>query len=159
MSILAPAHGTGGRILFLSATIHYSGVPLQTHVAAAKAGVDALSNALAIEMGPRGVTSNVVAPGPIFGTEGMERLARKEDIAASMRRIPSGRYGWVKEIADATVYLFSESGNFVNGSTVVVDGGAWRTNSADPGAGFVYPEYLLDERGIEGVKTGRKAKL
>lgn len=81
--------------------------------------MDALSAALAIELGPRGLTSNVIAPGPIAGTEGMERLARKEDVPAAMKMVPSGRYGTVKEIADATVYVFSDAGNFVNGATVV----------------------------------------
>lgn len=99
--------------------MHYSGQALQSHVAAAKAAVDSISNAAAIELGPRGVTSNVIAPGPIGGTEGMERLARKEDIAAHMKQIPSGRWGAVKEIADATVYLFSDAGNYVNGEVLV----------------------------------------
>lgn len=49
----------------------------------------------------------------------MERLARKEDIAAHMKRIPAGRWGTVKEIADATVYLFSDAGNYVNGEVLV----------------------------------------
>lgn len=49
----------------------------------------------------------------------MERLARKEDVPAAMRRVPAGRYGTVKEIADATVWLFSDAGNFVNGAVVV----------------------------------------
>ncbi len=116
---LAPASGTGGRIIFVSATIHYTGLPLQSHVSVAKAGVDALSNAIAIELGPRGLTSNVIAPGPIGGTEGMERLSRKEDAPGSMKRVPAGRWGTVKEIADATIYLFSDAANYVNGATVV----------------------------------------
>lgn len=85
----------------------------------AKAGVDALSAALAIELGPRGLTSNVIAPGPIAGTEGMARLARSEDVAAAMKAVPVGRYGSVKDVADATVYLFSDAAGFVNGATVV----------------------------------------
>jgi peroxisomal 2,4-dienoyl-CoA reductase len=44
-----PASGTGGRIIFVSATLHYSGTPLQTHVAVAKAGVDAMAVSVAIE--------------------------------------------------------------------------------------------------------------
>jgi peroxisomal 2,4-dienoyl-CoA reductase len=111
--------GTGGRIIFVSATIHYTTMPLQTHVSVAKAGVDAMSHSVAVEFGPRGVTSNVVAPGPIGGTEGMERLARSEEARAGMRNIPLGRWGTVKEIADATVYLFSDAGNFVTGQTLV----------------------------------------
>ena len=115
----ASPHGTGGRIIFISATIHYTTVPLQTHVSVAKAGVDALSHSTAIEFGPRGITSNVIAPGPISGTEGMERLARQEGSEQVKKRVPLGRYGTVKEIADATVYLFSDSGNFVSGQTLV----------------------------------------
>lgn len=106
--------GTGGRILFLSATFHYTAMPLQTHVSVAKAGVDALSNNLALEFGPRGVTSNVIAPGPIAGTEGMERLSKVDDLANAAKNIPLGRWGTVKEIADATIFLFSDAGNYVN---------------------------------------------
>lgn len=61
--------GTGGRIIFVSATLHYRTQPFQTHVSVAKAGVDALSHSVSIEFGPQGVTSNIVAPGPIAGTE------------------------------------------------------------------------------------------
>ena len=74
---------------------------------------------MAIEFGPRGITSNVIAPGPIAGTEGMERLARKEDAAEGKKQIPLGRWGTVREIADATVYLFSEAAGYVNGTTLV----------------------------------------
>ncbi len=119
LTCIASPTGTGGRIIFISATIHYTGAPLQTHVSVAKAGVDALSNAASIEFGPRGVTSNVIAPGPIGGTEGMERLAKSEDVIASKKGIPLGRWGTVKEIADATVYLFSDAANYVSGQTLV----------------------------------------
>lgn len=61
--------GTGGRIIFVSATLHYRGMPFQAHVSVAKAGIDSLSNSVAIEYGPRGVTSNIIAPGPIAQTE------------------------------------------------------------------------------------------
>lgn len=61
--------GTGGRIIFVSATLHYRGAPFQTHVSVAKAGIDSLSNSVAIEYGPRGITSNIIAPGPIAQTE------------------------------------------------------------------------------------------
>jgi peroxisomal 2,4-dienoyl-CoA reductase len=114
-----PPNGTGGRIIFVSATLHYSGTPLQSHVSVAKAGVDAMAMSVAIEQGPRGITSNVIAPGPIADTEGMDRLAKKENLERSHKAVPIGRYGTVKEIADATIYLFSDSGNFVNGETIV----------------------------------------
>ena len=171
-----PPSGTGGRIIFLSAAFHYTGMPLQTHVAVAKAGVDALSNNVALELGPRGVTSNVILPGPIAGTEGMERLSKPDDLADSFKRVPLGRWGTVKEIADATIYLFSDAGNFVNGQTLIgkhppsdlcrsvadpcrlVDGAAWRTAGPNMG-GFKYPDFLLGDKVVAGVKGGKKSKL
>lgn len=110
---------SGGRIIFISATFHYTAMPLQTHVAVAKAGVDALSNNIAVEFGPRGVTSNIITPGPISGTEGMERLSTEEAAVAMKRNIPLGRWGTVKDIADATVFLFSDAGSLVTGQTLV----------------------------------------
>jgi peroxisomal 2,4-dienoyl-CoA reductase len=118
-----PTNGTGGRIIFVSATLHYAGTPLQTHASVAKAGVDAMAMAVAIEQGPKGITSNVIAPGPIAATEGVARLAKSEGAEQSAKSIPSGRYGTVKEIADATIFLFSDAGNYVNAETIVVDGG------------------------------------
>lgn len=147
-----------GRIIFISATIHYTTLPLQSHVSVAKAGVDAMSASTAVEYGPRGLTSNVIAPGPIAGTEGMERLSRKEDIERSIKGMPLGRWGKVKEIADATVYLFSDTGDYVNGTVVVVDGAAWRVSGGSPGGGFKYPDFLLEGTTVEGVKGG-KSKL
>ncbi|TVY40981.1 Peroxisomal 2,4-dienoyl-CoA reductase [Lachnellula occidentalis] len=144
---------TGGRIIFISASFHFTGMPLQTHAAVAKAGVDALSASVALEYGPRGVTSNILTPGPIAGTEGMERLGNKASEAAAMRKNPLQRYGSVKEIADGTVYLFSDAGNYVNGEVLVIDGGGWRSpGSLQPGS-KQYPDYLLDD------SFARKSKL
>ena len=94
-------------------------MPLQAHVSAAKAAIDALSASCAIELGPRGITSNVIAPGPIFDTEGAERLMLKEQREQIARAVPVGRGGRVRDIADATVWLLAGSGDFVNGSVVV----------------------------------------
>jgi peroxisomal 2,4-dienoyl-CoA reductase len=136
---------TGGRIIFVSATFHFKGMALQAHVSAAKAGVDALSACTAIEYGPRGITSNIITPGPIMGTEGMARLGSRdaEKSGAAFKKVPLGRYGTVKEIADGTVYLFSDAGNYVNGEVLVIDGGEWRAPNGIGGA-KQYPDYLLD---------------
>jgi len=101
----------------VSATLHYAGVPLQLHAAAAKAGIDSMSASICIEEGPRGVNSNVIAPGAIADTEGLARLSTGK--GESLSPIPSGRPGHVKEVADATIFLFSDAGNYVNGSVVV----------------------------------------
>jgi 2,4-dienoyl-CoA reductase [(3E)-enoyl-CoA-producing], peroxisomal len=157
----SPPSGTGGRLIFVSATFMYQGMPLQTHAAAAKAGVDQISHHIAIEYGPYGITSNVVTPGPIAGTEGMERLSKQDrstDDVQIRRGIPLGRWGEVKEIADATVYLFAETGSYVNGATLVVDGGQWRVSGGNMG-GFQYPDFLLSGDAVTGVKRGQRAKL
>lgn len=100
-------------------------MPLQAHASVAKAGIDALSANVALEYGPRGITSNIITPGPIAGTEGMARLGNKESEASgeAFKKNPLQRYGTVKEIADGTIYLFSDAGNFVNGEVLVIDGG------------------------------------
>ena len=139
-----PSRGVGGRVIFISATMHYTGWPLQTHVAAAKAAVDALSANMAIEYGPLGITSNVIAPGPIEGTEGMKRLSTLTSSSkSSARTVPLQRMGTVKNIADATVYLFTDTGDYVNGDVLVVDGGAWRTMGTGIENGAKYPESVM----------------
>ncbi|CZR65928.1 probable reductases with broad range of substrate specificities [Phialocephala subalpina] len=156
-----PVGGTGGRIIFISATIQYTGVPLQTHLGAAKSAVDSLSGSIALEMGPRGVTSNVICPGAIAGTEGLSRLAKAESSGSKdgLETIPLGRLGTVKEIADATVFLFSDAGSYVNGDRVIVDGGAWRMGQgiAGPGSGFAYPKSVLSDAPISGVQGTKKS--
>ena len=109
----------GPRLIFVSATLHYTGTLLQTHVAAAKAAVDSLAANCAIELGPRGITSNVIAPGAVRGTEGMERLATKEDLAEQERTNPMGRIATVRDVADATVFLCSAAAGQINGATIV----------------------------------------
>ncbi len=159
-----PTGQTGGRFLSVSATFHYTGMPLQAHVSAAKAAIDSLMGSLALEYGPLGVTANSLTPGAIEGTEGMERLASAlvTKNADKGRGIPSGRWGSVRDIADATVYLFSDAGNYVNGTTLVVDGAGWRRQGAggvglDPG--MVYPDFLVNGVVSKHVKSGRKEKL
>jgi 2,4-dienoyl-CoA reductase [(3E)-enoyl-CoA-producing], peroxisomal len=132
-------------------------MPLQAHAAAAKAGIDALSATAAIEYGPRGVTSNVITPGPIAGTEGMERLGNRneEGEGTAFKRVPLQRYGTVKEIADGTVYLFSDAGNYVTGEVLVIDGASWRSPSSL--GGLQYPGFLLDDSLT--IVGGKKSKL
>lgn len=69
----------GGNVINISASLHYVGTLLNSHAAAAKAGVDAITKTLALEWGPKGVRVNGVAPGAIEGTEGFERLMKTKD--------------------------------------------------------------------------------
>jgi len=114
-----------GQILNISATLHYLGTPMQLHVSAAKAGVDALTRNLAVEWGRYGIRVNAIAPGPIGDTEGMKRLV-PEPIKEKLRqRIPLGRFGEIADIERAAVFLCSDAATFINGTVLVVDGGHW----------------------------------
>ncbi|KAL3447435.1 oxidoreductase [Aspergillus insuetus] len=151
--------GTGGRIIFVGATLHYRGKPFQAHVCVAKAGIDSLSKSVAIEYGPRGVTSNIISPGPIAQTEGMERLIPSDTKAAYAKSQPLGRFGHVRDISDATVYLFSDSGSYVTGQTLVVDGANWRMSGGDGGGNLQYPDFLLSGQEVANVTGKKKPKL
>ena len=114
-----------GQILNISATLHYLGTPMQLHVSAAKAGVDALTRNLAVEWGQHGIRVNAIAPGPIEDTEGMKRLV-PEPIKQKLReRVPLGRFGLIKDIENAAVFLCSDAASYINGAVLVVDGGHW----------------------------------
>jgi 2,4-dienoyl-CoA reductase [(3E)-enoyl-CoA-producing], peroxisomal len=114
-----------GQILNISATLHYVGTPMQLHVSAAKAGVDALTRNLAVEWGRYGIRVNGIAPGPIEDTEGMKRLV-PEPVKEKLRRnIPLGRFGRIRDIENAAVFLCSDAASFINGAVLVVDGGQW----------------------------------
>jgi len=115
----------GGNIINISANLQYTGTPMQVHAASAKAAVDAMTRIMAVEWGPLGIRVNVIAPGPIDGTEGMTRLA-PGDVKEKMKaRIPLGRYGRIQEIADTALFVASPAASYMSGALVVVDGAQW----------------------------------
>lgn len=114
-----------GQILNISATLHYLGTPMQLHVSAAKAGVDALTRNLAVEWGRYGIRVNAIAPGPIEDTEGMQRLVPEPVREKLKKNVPLGRFGRIADIEKAALFICSEAGSFINGEVLVVDGGHW----------------------------------
>lgn len=116
---------TQGQILNISATLHYLATPMQIHVSAAKAGVDAITRNLSAEWGRHGIRVNGIAPGPIEDTEGMKRLLLPELKDKIVRKIPLGRFGRIKDIENAALFLASDAASYINGVTLVVDGGSW----------------------------------
>lgn len=115
----------GGSVLNISATLPYLGTVGQSHAAAAKAGIDSLTRVLACEWGPYGIRVNGIAPGPTEGTEGVRRLTNERSRESALRQCPLGRMAAIDDIANAALYLCSEAAAFVNGVTLVVDGGLW----------------------------------
>jgi NAD(P)-dependent dehydrogenase (short-subunit alcohol dehydrogenase family) len=114
---------TRGSVLFVSAGQAEQAFLLQAHVGAAKAGIDSLMRHLALEWGPHGIRANCVVPGPISGTEGMQRLAETTGEQAWTDGIPLGRYGEAGEVAALAVVLSSPLASFVTGARLEVDGG------------------------------------
>ena len=114
-----------GQILNISATLHYLATPMQIHVSAAKAGVDAITRNLSVEWGRHGIRVNGIAPGPIEDTEGMKRLLPEPLKEKITKKIPLGRFGRIADIENAALFLTSGAANYINGVTLVVDGGQW----------------------------------
>jgi 3-oxoacyl-[acyl-carrier protein] reductase len=110
-----------GRIVIVSSVGAYVGAPGQANYAASKAGLIGLARSIAREYGPRGITANVVAPGPID----TDMLATMPDDkrAALGSQIPVGRIGSVEEVAAAVTFLASEPAAYITGAVVPVDGG------------------------------------
>ncbi len=110
-----------GRLVFVSSVVGMSGAPGQANYAASKAGLVGLSRSLARELGSRGITSNVVAPGFVDTdmTTGLSE-ARAEQIRAS---IPLGRTACPDEVAGVIGFLAGDASSYVTGAVLPVDGG------------------------------------
>ncbi len=110
-----------GRLLFVSSVVGLSGAAGQANYAASKAGLVGLSRSLARELGGRGITSNVVAPGYVDTdmTAALSDTRRAELLAT----IPAGRTASPEEIAAVLVFLADDASGYVNGAVLPVDGG------------------------------------
>ena len=124
----------GASIINISAPQAFLAMPMQSHVCAAKAGVDMLTRTLALEWGAQGVRINSIAPGPIAETEGMDRLAPTEAIKEKVRMsVPVQRFGNAEEIGNAAMFLSSDAGAYISGVVLPVDGG-WSVAGASAAA-------------------------
>ena len=114
----------GACVINISAPQASLPMPLQSHVCAAKAGVDMLTRTLAMEWGPAGVRVNSLVPGPIDGTEGMRRLLADESKKDALAKtVPLQRLGTVEDCADVALFLASDAARYVSGAILPVDGG------------------------------------
>jgi len=124
----------GASVINISAPQAFVAMPMQSHVCAAKAGVDMLTRTLALEWGGAGIRINSIVPGPIADTEGMRRLAPTEEIAKKyVKTVPLGRFGEAEEIGNAALFLSSDAAAYVSGVILPVDGG-WSVAGAGAAA-------------------------
>ena len=110
-----------GRIINIASVVASMGNPGQANYAATKAGMVGFSKSLAREIGSRGITVNVVAPG--FIDTDMTRDLPEENRAAMLGQVPLGHLGAGKDIANAVLFLASEGGAYITGETLHVNGG------------------------------------
>jgi 3-oxoacyl-(acyl-carrier-protein) reductase len=110
-----------GRIVNVASVVGQSGQAGQANYAAAKAGLVGLSRSIARELAPRGITCNVVAPGPIVTAMTGEMPAEWKDQIEGA--VPLGRFGTPEECAAVVAFLCSEAAGYVTGALVPVDGG------------------------------------
>lgn len=110
-----------GRIVLISSVVGLYGGQGQVNYAASKAGLVGVARSIARELGGRGITANVVAPG--FIDTDMTAALPEERRAAYAGMIPAGRFGTTDEIAHAVAFLASPEAGYVNGAVIPVDGG------------------------------------
>ncbi len=110
-----------GRIILISSVVGLYGSPGQANYAASKSGLIGLARSISRELGGRGITANVVAPG-FIETDMTEALPpdRKD---AYLGAIPAGRFGQTQEVASVVRFLASDEAAYVTGAVIPVDGG------------------------------------
>jgi NAD(P)-dependent dehydrogenase (short-subunit alcohol dehydrogenase family) len=114
----------GASVINIGAPQALNPMAFQSHVCAAKAGVDMITKTLAVEWGPVGVRVNTVTPGPTEDTEGMRRLSPSAEAGERLKQtIPLRRFGKKDEIADLVLFLCSDAAQYITGGIYLCDGG------------------------------------
>jgi NAD(P)-dependent dehydrogenase (short-subunit alcohol dehydrogenase family) len=110
-----------GRIVLMSSVVGAYGQVGQVNYASSKAALVGMARSITRELGSRGITANVVAPG--FIQTDMTAALPEELQAEFKKQIPAARYGTVDDVADVTLFLASDGAGYVSGAVIPVDGG------------------------------------
>jgi 3-oxoacyl-[acyl-carrier protein] reductase len=110
-----------GRIIFISSVVGLYGSPGQANYAASKSGLVGLARSISRELGGRGITANVVAPG--FIETDMTAALPEDRQKAYLASIPAGRFGQADEVAAAVRFLAGDDAAYITGAVIPVDGG------------------------------------
>ena len=118
-----PHLGRGGSVVFISSNAGHVGFPNSTAYCASKGAVELLVKALAMELAPRGIKVNAVAPGNVHTKMNAHLFADPEYTRQMLATTPAGRVGEVDDIAPAIVFLASPAADYIHGASLLVDGG------------------------------------
>ena len=110
-----------GRLIFISSVVALLGSAGQTNYAAAKAGLVGFARSTARELGSRGITANVVAPG--FVDTDMTAALSEEQRTKILAQVPLGRYASTDEVAGVVTFLAGDAAGYITGAVIPVDGG------------------------------------
>ncbi len=126
------AEGVAPRsVISILTTWVWNGSPFVVPSAMSKAGLNAMTQSLAVEWARYGMRFNAIAPGP-FPTEGMSaRLNPGENAYGDMRSNPMGRVGQMEELANLAIFLLGPGSHYVNGQTIAIDGGAYQATGGN----------------------------
>ena len=123
-----------GRVINIASVAGRTGSKSNATYAASKAGVIALTQSIAMDLGPDGVTSNAILPGFILTTRSLSGMSKKlgkseidaDTIAKATPNVPMARAGTPEDVAGAVVFLASDAASYISGQSIIVDGGNLR---------------------------------
>jgi glucose 1-dehydrogenase len=116
-----------GRIINISSVHEDMAFPRFSTYCASKGGIRMLMRNLAVELGPKNITVNNIAPGAISTPMNSSLLNNKAELDALLKNVPLGRMGTVEDVAGLAAFLASDEAAYVTGSTYVIDGGLMRS--------------------------------